>query len=70
MDVLCQLMSVSRSTDYQWLKRGPTAGEKDDAALSETIQSTFVKSRSPYGTRRLKPALSAQNRTVSRRRIG
>ncbi|ANE55452.1 hypothetical protein AYM39_09865 [Methylomonas sp. DH-1] len=41
VDVICQLMGVSRSADYQWLKRGPTAGEKDDAALSETIQSTF-----------------------------
>ncbi|WP_082880878.1 IS3 family transposase [Methylomonas sp. DH-1] len=28
------------------------------------------KAHLTYGTRRLKPALSAQNRTVSRRRIG
>jgi len=69
VDVMCRFMKVSRSAYYDWLKRGPTAGEQDDAALSEIIQSTFGKSRATYGTRRLKAALSARNRTVSRRRI-
>ncbi|QPK65530.1 IS3 family transposase [Methylomonas sp. LL1] len=70
VDTLCRFMRVSRSAYYDWLKQGPSAGEQDDAALSEMIQSTFGKSRATYGTRRLKAALSAQNRTVSRRRIG
>lgn len=70
VEIMCGFMNVSRSAYYDWLKRGPTAGEQDDAALSEMIQSTFGKSRATYGTRRLKAALSAQNRTVSRRRIG
>lgn len=70
VDARCRLMNVSRSAYYDWLKRGPTAGEQDDAALSEIIQSTFGKSRATYGTRRLKATLSAQNRIVSRRRIG
>ncbi|TCV73130.1 helix-turn-helix protein [Methylomonas methanica] len=65
-----RFMKVSRSAYYDGLKRGPTTGEQDDAALSKMIQSTFDKSRATYGTRRLKATLSVQNRTVSRRRIG
>lgn len=70
VDAMCRFMSVSRSAYYDWLKRGPSAGERDDVALSEMIQSSFGKSRATYGTRRLKAALSVQSRTVSRRRIG
>jgi transposase InsO family protein len=63
-------MSVSRSAYYAWRVRPLTAIEKDDAELIEIINSTFLKSRKSYGTRRLKSTLLERDRSVSRRRIG
>jgi putative transposase len=67
---LCRFMAVSRSAYYAWSQRSPTEFEKDDKALTKMIASAFKKSRSTYGTRRLKQALFQQNRIASRRRIG
>jgi putative transposase len=66
---LCRFMAVSRSAYYAWSQRSPTEFEKDDKALTKIIASVFKKSRSTYGTRRLKQALFQQNRIASRRRI-
>lgn len=67
---MCRFLQVSRSAYYDWLHRVPTTAEKDDADLTKILQSEFNKSRTTYGTRRLKVALSGRDRTVSRRRIG
>ena len=67
---LCRLMDVSRSAYYAWLHCSPTTTEKDDQALTKIIVEAFKKSRSTYGTRRLKKVLFRQDRRVSRRRIG
>lgn len=67
---MCRFLRVSRSAYYDWLHRMPTTGEKDDADLTDILQSEFKKSRATYGTRRLKTVFLRQDRTVSRRRIG
>lgn len=63
-------MQVSRSAHYAWLRRAQTAGERDDAELAGIIVRAFKKSRATYGARRIKKALSGQDRRASRRRIG
>ena len=63
-------MQVSRSAYYAWLQRPQTVTEKEDMELTAMIYSLFKKSRATYGTRRIRKALSDQQRTVSRRRIG
>ncbi|EIC28530.1 transposase [Methylomicrobium album BG8] len=70
VETMCRFMQVSRSAYYAWLQRPETAGEKEDAVLTEFIKIAFAKSRATYGTRRLKAALLGRDRTVSRRRIG
>jgi putative transposase len=70
VDSMCRFMRVSRSAYYAWLQRGQITAEKDDAELTDIIQSVFKKSRGTYGTRRIKKELGARNRLVSRRRIG
>jgi len=67
---LCCLMDVSRSAYYEWTRRKPTVTEQNDKSLSELVVAAFRKSRSTYGTRRLKRELFEQNRQISRRRIG
>lgn len=70
VNAMCRFLRVSRSAYYDWLHRMPTTGEKDDADLTDILQSEFKKSRATYGTRRLKAVFLRQDRTVSRRRIG
>ena len=70
VESMCRFLRVSRSAYYAWLQRAQTAGEKEDAELTDIIQSVFNKSRATYGTRRIKKELGDRNRLVSRRRIG
>ena len=70
VDSMCRFMRVSRSAYYAWLPRGQTTAEKDDAELTDIIQSVFKKSWGTYGTRRIKKELGDRNCLVSRRRIG
>jgi|GEM_PF-1073412 len=50
--------SLSRSAYYAWLERPQTAIETDDAELIEVIKTLFKKSRKNYVTRRIKEALT------------
>lgn len=70
VESMCRFLRVSRSAYYAWLQRAQTAGEEEDAELTDIIQSVFNKSRATYGTRRIKKELEDRNRLVSRRRIG
>ena len=67
---MCKFMQVSTSAYYEWLKRSPTAREKEEAELKGIIQEEFTKGRANYGARRIKKKLAERDRTVSRRRIG
>ena len=48
VDSMCRFMRVSRSAYYAWLQRGQTIAEKDDAELTDIIQSVFKKSWGTY----------------------
>lgn len=51
--LMCEALGVSRSGFYAWLKRGPSARDERDAALSKTIRDSFVASDRTYGARRV-----------------
>lgn len=63
-------VQVSRSAYYDWQKRLPTTREGKDSELTRMIQDDFTKSRSTYGTRRIRQTLIKRGLSVSRRRIG
>jgi len=67
---LCQFMSVSRSSYYDWIHSPKTAREKENDALTEHLKKLFEDGRKTYGTRRLKKKLAEKDIYVSRRRIG
>lgn len=67
---MCQALEVSRSGDYDWLTRPPSARAQKDQVLSERIREHFEANRRVYGTRRLKACLADEGEHVSRRRIG
>jgi transposase InsO family protein len=59
----CELMEISRSGYYKWLKR-PNKIEVD--VLKKKIKRIFDKSHNTYGTRRIKKKLEAEGIVVSR----
>lgn len=70
INTLCCFMQVSRSAYYSWLRRHPTDREQADTELTAIIQDIFTKSRSTYGTRRIRQSLLRQNFSVGRGRVG
>jgi transposase InsO family protein len=67
---MCQLLAVSRSGSYEWLRRPPSTHADADQQLQDKVQHWFAPGRGTYGTRRLKPLLAQEGLRVSRRRIG
>lgn len=63
-------MKLSRSGYYEWLGNPPTERKKQDEELTKIIAPIFNEGRRNYGTRRIQKKLAAQNKQVSRRRIG
>ena len=67
---MCRVLQVSRSGYYDYLRRPPSAHNKEDDKLRPQVKSAFKKGRKNYGTRRIKDELKKVKTTVSRRRIG
>lgn len=68
--MLCELLEVSRSSYYDWVKSSPTIRQLENQKLAEKIKIKFLEGRKNYGTRRIKKLLAKEGHLVSRRRIG
>ena len=62
---MCRVLQISRSTYYYESKLS-----ENESELTESIKEIFRKSRTNYGTRKIKQELAALDQVVSRRRIG
>jgi transposase InsO family protein len=67
--VLCRVLGVSRSGDYAWRQRPPSARERADDELAQLIRATHQRSRGTYGAPRIHAELQAQGRQVGRKRV-
>lgn len=67
---LCQLMNVSRSGYYQWLRRKPCARAREDQRLCREITMLHYQFREAYGADRLSTALRSRKILCSRHRVG
>jgi len=67
--LMCQLLKVSRSGYYEWLKKPLSLKLIERQRLMEKIKMLFIQSRKTYGTRRLKKALAKEGIQMSRKRI-
>jgi putative transposase len=52
VELLCKLLSVSRSGYYAWRTRRPTKRQRDDVQLGEQIDAAHARSRKNYGAPR------------------
>lgn len=69
IEVLCQVLEVSRSGYYAWRKRPPSARSKTDARLAVEIAATHRKSKRRYGSPRVHQALRRKGIRVGRKRV-
>jgi transposase InsO family protein len=66
---MCQLLDVSQSAYYDWLKRPESARSLEDKRLGEKVRESYEKSRKTYGTRRIVKDLVDDNELISRTRV-
>jgi putative transposase len=69
VQVLCDVLGVSRSGYYAWAKRPESARSLGDTALAGAIRNAHAASRGRYGSPRVHAELRAQGRQVGRKRV-
>jgi putative transposase len=69
VSVLCQVLEVTRSGFYAWLRRSPSAHAVDDQKLVLEIAAIHKASGETYGSPRIHAELLAKGLEVSRKRV-
>ena len=68
VQMLCELLAVSRSGYYRWETAAPTAREKQDEELADHIVRAHAESRKNYGAPRFVEELKERDVKISKRR--
>jgi len=66
---VCQVLGLSRSGYYAWLKRKPSQRQRADDQLLPLIVEVHAAARKTYGSPRVTQALKKQNHRCGRHRI-
>lgn len=66
---LCAALGVSRSGYHAWKSRPPSARQRTDEMLSQSLGQAHAASRQTYGSPRLLATLRQQGHRTSRRRV-
>jgi len=66
---MCQVLEVSRSSYYNWLKRLPSIHQKEDNILVEKMRRIHKESYKTYGIRRIKAKLNKEGIPCGKNRI-
>ena len=66
---MCDILSVSRSSYYDWLRSAPSPRTLENQRLARLIKEIFMENRCSYGTRRIRKILFNRGILISRRRI-
>lgn len=69
VEVLCEVLDVSRSGFYAWKKRPPSARAKADAVLAVEVAAAHRKSGKRYGSPRVHRALRKKGVRTSPKRV-
>lgn len=69
VEVLCDVLGVSRSGFYAWKRRPPSARARRRARLSVEIAAVHKKTKRRYGSPRICRALRAKGERVSRKTV-
>jgi putative transposase len=69
VQVMCEVLGVSRSGFYGWVSRPESARAAEDRALAAEIRASHEGSRGRYGSPRVRAELRAHGRRVGRKRV-
>ena len=69
IQVMCEVLGVSRSGYYAWASRPESARAVKDRAVAAEIRTAHAASRGRYGSPRVHAALRAHGRRVGRKRV-
>ena len=69
VQVMCEVLGVSRSGYYDWASRPERARVVEDRVVAAEIRAAHEASRGRYGSPRVHAALRAHGRRVGRKRV-
>jgi putative transposase len=69
VELLCDVLEVSRSGYYAWTKRTPPVRAQSDALLKAQIAAVHRISRGTYGSPRVHAELRSKGQRVSKKRV-
>ena len=69
VQVMCELLGVSRGGYYAWAGRAESARAADDRMLAAEIRAAYEASRGRYGSPRVHAELRARGRRIGRKRV-
>lgn len=69
VQVMCEVLGVSRSGYYAWASRAESARAAADRALAAEIRAAHAASRGRYGSPRVHAELRTHGRRVGRKRV-
>lgn len=67
---MCDMMDVSQSAYYDWLKRPESVRSLEDKRQGEKVKEFHEKSRETYGARRIREDMIEDGEPISRTRAG
>ena len=69
VQVMCELLGVSRGGYCAWAGRAESARAADDRTLAAEIRAAYEASRGRYGSPRVHAELRARGRRIGRKRV-
>lgn len=66
---MCDVLELSRSGYYAWLRRGPSRHQRRDEELLSLIRAEHLASKGIYGAPRIHAMLERRGEQVSRKRV-
>lgn len=69
IEMLCDVLGVSRSGYYAWKQRPPAPRATDDARLVVEIKAAYAVGRGGYGSPRVQLELRKRGRRVGKKRV-
>ena len=69
ISLMCEVLKVSRSGYYAWLRHPESTSKQDDKVLLQEIHAIYQESHSTYGSPRIYRELKRRGRNHGKKRI-
>ena len=66
---MCEMLEVSESGFYKWLKKKPSKREKEEKEVLSEIEAIFFENKKRYGSPRITEVLKDRGHRISENRV-